>query len=187
MVLIYHVCKKKCLINDNYQRFDHHCCCCLVIKSCSTLLWPDRLRHTRLLCPPLSPRVSSNSWPLSQWCHPTMSSSAARYFFCLQSFTASGFFQWAGSSHQVAKVLELQLQHQFFQWIFRVDSFRIDWFDLLVVQGALKSLLQHYNLKASVLQCSAFFMVQLSHPYMTAQNNMVLTIQNFVSKVMSQI
>ena len=74
-----------------------------------------------------------------------------------------GLFQWVGSSHQVAKVLELQLQHQSFQWIFRVDSFRIDWFDLLTVQETLKSLLQHHSLKASVLWCSALFIVQLSH------------------------
>ena len=81
-----------------------------------------------------------------------------------------GLFQWNGSSHQVARVLELQLQHQFFQWIFRVDSFSIDWFDLLAVQGTLKSLLQHHNSKVSVLQHSAFFMVQLLHLYMTTGN-----------------
>ena len=71
-----------------------------------------------------------------------------------------GLFKWVGSSHQVAKVLELQLQHQSFQWIFKF-SFRIDWFDLLAVQGTLKRLLQHHSLKASILQCSAFFLVQL--------------------------
>ena len=76
-----------------------------------------------------------------------------------------GLFQWIGSLHQVAKVLELQ--HQFFQWIFRVDFFRINWFDLLAVQGTLKSFLQYHKLKASILQCSAFFMVQLPHPHMT--------------------
>ena len=70
-------------------------------------------------------------------------------------------FQWAGSLHQVAKVLELQ--HQSFQRIFRVDFFRIDWLDLLSVQGTLKSLLQHHSSKVSIFQCSAFFMVQLSH------------------------
>ena len=63
--------------------------------------------------------------------------------------------------------------------------FRIDWFDLLVVQGTLKNLLQDHNLKASVLQCSPFFMVQLSHPYMTTGKTTALTIQNFVGKVMS--
>ena len=64
-------------------------------------------------------------------------------------------------------------------------SFRIEWFDLLAVQGTLKTLLQHYNSKASVLQCSDFFMVQLSHPYMTTGKTIALTIQTFVGKVMS--
>ena len=64
-------------------------------------------------------------------------------------------------------------------------SFRIYWFDLLVVQGTLKSLLQHHSLKASILHCSAFFMVQLSHPYMTTGKTIALTRWNFVSKVMS--
>ena len=64
-------------------------------------------------------------------------------------------------------------------------SFRTDWFDLLAVQGTLKSLLQHHSLKASILQCSAFFMVQLSHLYMTTGNTIALTIWTFVSKVMS--
>ena len=95
-----------------------------------------------------------------------------------------GLFQWDGSSHQVAKVLELQFQHQSSQLIFRVDSFRIDWFDLLAVQGTLKSLLQHHSSKASVLQGSAFFMVQLSHPFMTTGKTLALTTQTFVDKVM---
>ena len=64
-------------------------------------------------------------------------------------------------------------------------SFRIDWFDLLAVQGTLKSLLQHHGSKASVLQCSAFFMVQLSHPYMTTGKTIDFTIWTFVGKVMS--
>jgi len=64
-------------------------------------------------------------------------------------------------------------------------SFRIEWFYLLAVQGTLKSILQHYNSKASVLQCSPFFMVQLSHPYMTTGKTIALTIQTFVGKVMS--
>ena len=64
-------------------------------------------------------------------------------------------------------------------------SFRVDWFDLLAVQGTLKSLLQHHNSKASILQCSAFFMVQLSHLYVTTGKTIALTIQTFVGKVMS--
>ena len=63
--------------------------------------------------------------------------------------------------------------------------FRIDWFDLLAVQGILKSLLQHHSSKASIFQCSAFFIVQLSHPYMTTGKTIALTIQTFVGKVMS--
>ena len=82
-----------------------------------------------------------------------------------------GVLKWIGSSHQLVKVLELQLQHQSFQWIFRVDFFKIDWFDLLVLQGTLKSLLQHCSSKASILRHSTFFMVQLSHPYMTAKKS----------------
>ena len=70
-----------------------------------------------------------------------------------------GLFQWVSSSHQVAKVLEFQFQHQSFQWIFRTDSFRTDWFDLLAVQGTLKSLLQHHSSKGLILRCSAFFIV----------------------------
>ena len=64
-------------------------------------------------------------------------------------------------------------------------SLRIDWFDFLAVQGTLKSLLYHHSLKASILQCSAFFMVQFSHPYMTTRRTIILTIQTFVSEVMS--
>ena len=78
-----------------------------------------------------------------------------------------GLFQWVSSLHQVAKVLELQLQHQFFQWIFRIDLLSMDWLGLLAVQGTLKSLLQHYSSKASILQRSGLFIVQLSHSYMT--------------------
>ena len=67
----------------------------------------------------------------------------------------------------------------------RLISFRMDWLDLLAVQGTLKSLLQHYSSKASILQCSAFFTVQLSHPYMTTGKTIALTRQTFVGKVMS--
>ena len=73
-----------------------------------------------------------------------------------------GLFKWVSSSHQVAKVLEFQLQHQSFQWTPRTDLLRMDWLDLLAVQGNLKSLLQHHSSKASILQRSAFFIVQLT-------------------------
>ena len=70
-------------------------------------------------------------------------------------------FKWASSLHQVAKVLEFQLQHQSFQWTPMTDLFRMDWLDLFAVQGTHKSLLQNHSSKASILWCSAFFIVQL--------------------------
>ena len=77
-----------------------------------------------------------------------------------------GLFQWVSTSHQLAKALEFQLQHQSFQWTSRTDLFRMDWLDLLAVLGTLKSLLQHHSSKASILRFSAFFTVHLSHPYL---------------------
>ena len=96
-----------------------------------------------------------------------------------------GLFKWVSSLHQVAKVLEFQLQHQTFQWISRTDLFRMDWLGLLAVQGTLKSLLQHHSSKASILWHSAFIIVQLSHPYMTSGKTIGLTRWTFVGKVMS--
>ena len=96
-----------------------------------------------------------------------------------------GLFNWVRFSHQVSKVLELQLQHQSFQWTSGLISFRMDWLDLLAVQGTLKSLLQHHSSKVSILQCSAFLRVQLSHPYMTTGKSINLTRQTFVGQVMS--
>ena len=132
----------------------------------SDCLWPHELQHARLPCPSLSSRVRLNSCPLSQWCHPTISS-VVPFSSCLQSFPASGSFPMS----------------QFFAsgWSFNFSirpsseysgliSFRMDWFDLLVVQGTLKSLLQHHSSKASILWCSAFFTVQVSHLYMTIES-----------------
>ena len=145
----------------------------------SSSLQPHGLQYARLPCPSLTPEVCSNSCPLSRWCHPTISS-------CPQSFQALGSFpKYWSSLHQVTKVLELQLKHHSFQWIFRIYFFNIDWFDLLAVQGTLKSLLQHHNSKAWILWHSVFFMVQLSHPHMTAGKTITLTIWIFVGKVMS--
>ena len=100
-------------------------------------------------------------------------------------FQHQGLFQWVNTSHEVAKVLEFQPQHQSFQWTLRLMSFRMDWLDLLAVQGTLKSLLQHHNSKSSILQRSAFFTVQLSHPYMTTGKTIALTRWTFAEKVMS--
>ena len=86
-----------------------------------------------------------------------------------------GLFQLINSSHEVAKVLDFQLQQHSFQRNPGLISFRMDWLELLAVQGTHKSLLQHHRLKASILRRSAFFTVQLSHPYMTTGKTIALT------------
>ena len=101
----------------------------------SDSLRPHGLQHTRLPCPSSTPRAYEHSCPSSQWCHQpshSLSSPSSPTFIFSQHRC---LFQWVRSSQQVAKVLELQLQHQSFQWILGLISFRIDWFDLLVVQG----------------------------------------------------
>ena len=95
-----------------------------------------------------------------------------------------GLFQWVNSSHEVAKVLEFQLQYQAFKVHPGLISFRMDWLDLLAVQGTLKSLLQHHSSKASILRHTSFT-VQLSQPYMTTGKTIVLTRWTFVGKVIS--
>ena len=142
--------------------------------SCSVV--SDYLRlhgmgHTRLNCPSPTLRAYSNSCPSSWWCHPTISSSVVPFSSHLQSFPASGSSQRS----QVARVLEFQLQHQSFQRIFRTDFLRMDWWNLLAIQGALKSLLQNQSSKASILPHSDFFIFQLSHPYMTTGKTIALT------------
>ena len=86
-----------------------------------------------------------------------------------------GLSQKVSSLYQVAKVSALQLQHQYSNEYSGLISLSIDWFDFHAVQGTLKSLLQHYSSKASILRCSAFFIVQLSHPYMTTGKIIALT------------
>ena len=150
----------------------------------SDTLWPHGLQHTRPPCPSPIPRVYSNSCPSRQWCHqPFHPLSSPSPVFNLSQH--QGIFQWVSSSHQVAKVLELQLHsinssNEYLGLI----SFRMDWFDL-AVWGTLKSLLQHHSSKSSILRRSAFFTVQHSHPYMTTGKTIALTIWTFVGKVMS--
>ena len=92
-------------------------CCCSVV---SDSLWPHGLQHARIPLPSPSLGICWNSCPLSRWCHPTIQSSVVPFSSWLLSFHHQGLFQWFDSSHQVAKVLEFQLQHQSSQWIFRV-------------------------------------------------------------------
>ena len=119
-----YVFKFYCLYLEREGREKHYIIFVVVSHSLShsvlsDSLWPHGLQHTRLPCPSPSPRVCSNSRPLSQWCHPTVSPSVIPFSSCSQSLPASGAFQWVGLLHQVPKVLELQ--HQSSQWISRVD------------------------------------------------------------------
>ena len=127
-------------------------------------LWSHEPQHARPPCPSPTPGVYPNSCPLSRWYHPTILSSVIPFSSCPQSFPASGSFPMSqlfasgGQSIGVSastSVLPVNIQ----------NSFRMDWLDLLAVQGTLKSLLQHHSSKASILQSSAFFRVQLTSTY----------------------
>ena len=140
----------------------------------------------RLPCPSPTPRAYSNSCISSQWCHPTISSSVIPFSSLLQSFPASGsfpvsqFFAPGGQSTGVsasASVLPMNIQ----------DWFPLRWTGWISMQckGTLKSILQHDSSKASILWPSAFFIIQISHPYMTTGKTIPLTRWTSVSKVMS--
>ena len=161
----------------------------LLLFSCSVVsdfLWPHKLQHARLPCPLLSPGACSNSCPLSHWCHPTISSSVNPFSSCLQTFQASGYFlmSWlfASSGQSIgasasASVLLMNTQSWFPLELTGLIS--------LWSKGLLESLLQHPSSKALILRRSAFFIVQLSHPYMTSGKTIALTRRTFVNKVMS--
>ena len=149
----------------------------------SDSLQPHWLQHTRFPCPSLSPRVCSNSCPLSRWCYLTLTSSATLFSFCLHFLPASGSFPvswiftssgqsiWASAS---ASVLPMNIQGWFLLGLTGLIS--------LQTKGLSRvfSFQKHFNSKASVLWCSAFFTVQLSHPYMTTGKTKALTIRTFV-------
>ena len=126
--------------------------------------------------------VHLNPHPSSQWCHPTISSSVIPF----SSFPSIKVFLSEAALHI--------RWPNYWSFSFNISpsnehsgliSFRMDWLDIFAVQGTLKTLLQHHSSKASILQHSAFFTVQLSHPYMTTWKTIALTRQTFVSKVMS--
>ena len=124
------------------------------------------LQHARLPCPSPTPGAYSNSCPLSRWCHPTISSSVSPSPRAFSLFRHQGLFQWVSSSHQVAKYWSFSFNISPSSEYSGLISLRMDWMDLLAVQGTLKSLSQYHSSKASILRHSAFFTVQLSHPYM---------------------
>ena len=159
----------------------------LLLFSCSVVsdsLQPHGLEYASLPCPSLSPVVCSVSCPLGgdviQPSHLLLPPSPLSLIF----------FQPQGLSHESAVCIRWP---KYWSFTFSISpsneysgliSFRVDWFDLLAVQGTLKSLLQHHSSKASILRCSAFFMVKLSHPYMTTRKTIALTRWTFVGKVM---
>ena len=124
----------------------------------SDSLRPHGLQHARLPCPSPTPGACLNSCLSSRWCHPTIPSSVVPFFSCLQSFPASGPFpmsQFFASGSQSFS-FNISPSNEYSGLI----TFRMDWLDLLAVQGTLKSLLQHHSSKASILRHSAFFIVQ---------------------------
>ena len=153
-------------------------------QSCPTLQ-PHEPQHARPPYPSPTPGAHPNPCPLSWWCHPTISSSVIP-FSCPQSFPESGSF--------FSNVPALHMRWpKYWSFSFSISpsntypgliSFRMDWLDLLAVQGTLKSLLQYHRSKASILH-SAFFTVQLSCPYMTTGKTIALTRWTCVGKVMS--
>ena len=124
------------------------------------------------------PRVYSNTFPLNQGCHPTISPSVIPFSSRLQSYQSVLHIRWpkyGNFSFSISPSDEYS----------GLISFRMDWLDLLAVQGTLQSLLQYHSSKASILWCSGFFMVQLSHLYMTTGKTIALTRWAFIGKVMS--
>ena len=153
----------------------------------SNSLGPHESQHARPPCPSPSPGVHSYSRPSSRWCHPAISSSVIPFSSCPQSllasesFPMSQLFAWDGQIPNWSFSFSIIPSKEYPGLI----SFRMDWLDLLEVQGTLKSLLHGHSSKASILRRSAFFTFQLLHPYMTTGKTIALTRRTFVGKVMS--
>ena len=151
----------------------------------SNSLWSHGLQCTRPPCSSPTPGPYSNSCPSSWWCHPTISS-------CHSLLLLPSIFP---SIRVFSNELALHIRWpKYWSFSFKISpsnehpgliSFRMDWLDLLAVQGTLKSLLQYHSLKASILLRLAFFIVQLSHPCMTTRNTIALTRWTFIGKAMS--
>ena len=148
-------------------------------------LWSHGMQHARLPCLSPTPGAYSNSCPLSQWCHPTISASRPLLLppsvlpsirvFSDESVLLMRWPKYWSFSFSISPSIE-------YSWLI---SFRMDWLYLLIVQGTLKNLRQYHSSKASILQHSVFFIVQFSQPYMTSGKTIALTRQIFVVKVMS--
>ena len=153
--------------------------------SCSVVFAVPWTAACQASLPPPTPRAYSHSCPSSWWCHPAISSSVVPFSSCLQSFPASGSFPRSQCFTSGVESIAFSFSISPFIEYSGLISFRIDCFDLLAVQRTLKSLLQHDSSRVPILWRLAFFMVQLSHPYMTTGKTISLTRQIFVSKVLS--
>ena len=191
------------------QKVEKECHCCSAAKSYLTLQ-PHELQHARLPCPPLSPGACSNSCPLGRWCHSTIKKQkkSAIQFSSVQSLSRVQLFAtpWI-AAHQASLSIPNSQNPPKPMFIKSVRpsnhlilchpllllpsneypgliSWRMDWLDLLAAQGAQESSPTPHS-KASIILCSAFFMVQLSHPYMTIGKTIALTGRTSVDKAMS--
>ena len=151
----------------------------------SDSLRPHELQHARPPCPSPTPGVHPHTYPLSQWCHPNISSSIVPFSSCPQSFPASGSFQMSQLFTSGGQSIGVSVPTSVL--IVNTQDWSLGWTGWISFQskGLLKSLFQHHSSKASILQRSAFFTVQLSHPYMTTGKTIALTRWTFVGKVMS--
>ena len=152
----------------------------------SDSLQPHESQYARPPCPSPTPGVHSDSRPSSRWCHPAISSSVIPFSSCLQIPPSIRLFSNESTLHmRWPKYWSFSFSIIPSKEIQGLICFRMDWLEHFAVQGTLKSLLQHHSSKASILRCSAFFTVQLSHPYLTTGKTIALTRLTFVSKVMS--
>ena len=151
----------------------------------SNSLWPHGLQHARPPCPSPPPEFFPSSHPWNRWCHPAIYHLMLSFPSALKLSQHQGLFQWVGCSHQMLNYWSFSFSISPSNEYSGLISLKIDWFDLLAVQGTFRSLLQHHSLKGSVLWCSAFFTVQLSQPYVTTGKTIALTIWTFVGRLMS--
>ena len=135
----------------------------------SDSLWSHELLHARPPCPSPTPGVHPNPCPSSQWCHPAISSSCPLLLLPPIPPSIRVFSNESPLHMRWPKYWSFSFSIIPSKEIPGLISFKMDWLDLLAVQGTLKSVLQHHSSEASILRCSAFFTVQLSHPYMTTE------------------
>ena len=173
------------LLKPGLENFEHYFANMFSSVQFSSSVVSHELQHARPPCPSPTPRVHSNSCPSSQWCHPAISTSVVPFSPCPQSlpasesFPMSQLFTWGGPSIGVSALASFLPKNT-------QDWSPLEWTGWISLQSkGLLSLLQYHSSKASILRCSAFFTVQLSHPQMTTGKTIALTRWTFVGKVVS--